>query len=86
MNTPFTLTLEQVDTINLSLAKAMAITQMVAECGGERHPGQDELPHASLFVVMQVIEEELEKVVEMMTSIGHGTDPSSQFDDVSHAD
>ena len=72
MSTPFTLTLEQADTINLSLAKAMAITQMVAECGGERSTGQDEPTPASLFVVMQVVADELEKIEAVMKGMGQG--------------
>ncbi|MEO5365376.1 MAG: hypothetical protein H7831_03280 [Magnetococcus sp. WYHC-3] len=63
---PFSLTLEQVDTINLSLARAMAIVQMLAECGPERRREPDEPTPASLFVVMQVVQDELERVQEVM--------------------
>lgn len=66
MPPPFALTLEQVDTINLSLARALAIVQMLAECGSERRREPDEPTPASLFVVMQVIQDELERVQEVM--------------------
>ncbi len=72
MNKPFSLTLQQVDTINLSLSKAMAVAQMVAECGGNRRLVPDEPPPASLFVVIQVVVEELGKVVAVMQAVDHG--------------
>ena len=66
MDQSFTITLQQVDTINLSLEKAMAIAQMVAECGNVRHQTPDHLPSASLFAVMQVVIDELEKIGAVM--------------------
>ncbi len=66
MNNTISLTLEQIDTINLSLEKALAVAQMVAECGGKRRPGEDEPTPASLFVVMQVVVEELQQIAEVM--------------------
>ncbi|MBF0111045.1 MAG: hypothetical protein HQL76_17915 [Magnetococcales bacterium] len=69
MNHPYSLTLEQVDTINLSLARAMAIVQMLAECGPERRREADEPTPASLFVVMQVVQDELEQVQEVMGTL-----------------
>ncbi|MBF0611594.1 MAG: hypothetical protein HQL55_10770 [Magnetococcales bacterium] len=71
MNRPFSLTLQQVDTINLCLSKALAVAQMVADCGKiqERKPGEDEPTPASLFVVMQVIADELKKIEELMQSL-----------------
>ena len=66
MNNTCSLTLQQVDTINLSLEKALAVAQMVAECGDKRKPGEDEPTPASLFVVMQVVVEELERIGEVM--------------------
>lgn len=70
MDQPFSLSLEQVDTINLSLARALAIVQMVAECGPERRREPDEPSPASLFVVMQVVQDELEKAQEVMGALG----------------
>ena len=69
MNKTFSLTLQQVDTINLSLAKAIAVAQMVAECGGKHRLVPDGPPPASLFVVMQVVVEELEKVVDVIKRV-----------------
>ena len=69
MNAPFSLTLEQVDTINLSLARAMAIVQMLAECGPDRRREPDEPSPASLFVVMQVVQDELELVQDVMEAL-----------------
>ena len=69
MNETFSLTLQQVDTINLSLDKALAIAQMVAECGSDRRPASDEPPPASLFVVMQVVVEELGRVGDIMKGL-----------------
>ncbi|MBF0181917.1 MAG: hypothetical protein HQM03_18015 [Magnetococcales bacterium] len=70
MDYPFSLSLEQVDTINLSLARALAIVQMLAECGPERRREPDEPSPASLFVVMQVVQDELERVQEVMGALG----------------
>ena len=66
MNDTVSLTLEQIDTINLSLEKALAVARMVAECGGKRKPGEDEPTPASLFVVMSVVVEELQQIAEVM--------------------
>ena len=69
MPTPFSLTLEQVDAINLSLSRSLAVAQMVAGCGAERQKDPDTPPVASLFVVMQVIVEELGKIKAVMQAI-----------------
>lgn len=69
MSEGFSMTLQQVDTINLSLAKAVAVAQMVAECGGNNRPVPDDPPPGSLFVVMQVVVEELEKITEIMDDL-----------------
>ena len=66
MNNTVSLTLEQIDTINLCLEKALAVAQMVAECGGKRQLGEDEPTPASLFVVMSVVVEELQQIAEVM--------------------
>lgn len=69
MDQPFSLNLEQVDIINLSLSKALAIARMVGDCGRQREVTEDEPTPASLFVVMQVIADELEKIDEVMQSL-----------------
>ncbi|MBF0190259.1 MAG: hypothetical protein HQL99_03795 [Magnetococcales bacterium] len=85
MDRPFSLTLQQVDTVRLSLDKAMAVSRMVAECGSAARPDPDDTPPAaSLFMVMQVIFEELEKIEEVMASLGRGV--RSQPDGISPAD
>ena len=71
MNETFSLTITQMDAVNLSLSKAMAVAQMVAECGGNRRQVPDEPPPASLFVVMQVVVEELGKIVAVMQAADH---------------
>lgn len=70
MDERYSLSLPQVDAINLSLSKALAVARMVAECGTASRPApDDEPPAASLFVVMQVIVEELEKIEEAMQTL-----------------
>ena len=69
MNDTFSLTLQQMDVINLSLDKARAIAQMVADCGRERKPSDDKPTPASLFVVVQVVAEEMEKISEIMQAV-----------------
>ena len=66
MNDTCSLTLQQMDVINLSLDKARAIAQMVADCGRERKPSDDKPTPASLFVVMQVVVDELQQIAEVM--------------------
>ncbi len=71
MDNRHALTLHQVDTIRLSLDKALAVARMVAECGTAARPDpNDTPPAASLFMVMQVIVEELEEIKEVLDSFG----------------
>ncbi|GAB0056130.1 hypothetical protein SIID45300_00435 [Candidatus Magnetaquicoccaceae bacterium FCR-1] len=73
MDSTHSLSLQQVDTINLSLDKSLAVARMVAECGSAARPAPDDLPPvASLFMVMQVIVDELEKIEEVMSSLRSG--------------
>ncbi|NGZ28924.1 MAG: hypothetical protein G8345_18800 [Magnetococcales bacterium] len=62
------LTLQQVDVINLSLSKAMAVARVVAECSDKHRESPDDPPPASLYVVMLVVLDELEKIEEVMKS------------------
>ncbi|MBF0262200.1 MAG: hypothetical protein HQL97_10260 [Magnetococcales bacterium] len=74
MDNRHTLTLDQIDTIRLSLDKALAVARMVAECGSAARPDPDDLPPvASLFMVMQVLADELEKIEAVLDSLGNGT-------------
>ena len=59
-------------TINLSLEKTLTVAQMVAERGGKRRPSEDEPTPASLFVVMSVVFEELQRIVEVMRDVNRG--------------
>ncbi|MBF0295596.1 MAG: hypothetical protein HQL96_10455 [Magnetococcales bacterium] len=69
MDNKHALTLHQIDTIRLSLEKALAVSRMVAECGTAARPDPDDTPPvASLFTVMQVIVDELEKIEEVLDS------------------
>ncbi|MBF0148281.1 MAG: hypothetical protein HQL85_19160 [Magnetococcales bacterium] len=67
MDTPFTLILAQVDTINFSLSKALAITCIVVDCGKQRQPTEPN--PASLFVIMLTVADELEKIDELVRSL-----------------
>ncbi|MBF0584261.1 MAG: hypothetical protein HQL80_08515 [Magnetococcales bacterium] len=62
MKKSFSLTLKQVDAINLSLTHSLAIAQIVAECGGTHLQSPSNPQLASLFVVMQVLLKELENI------------------------
>lgn len=68
MDENFSLTLQQVDTINLSLSKAMAVARVVGECSDKKRTSPDDPPPASLYVVMLVVLDELEKIDEVMKS------------------
>lgn len=69
MDNRHTLTLHQIDTIRLSLDKALAVSRMVAECGTAARPDMNDTPPAaSLFMVMQVIVDELEKIEEVLNA------------------
>ncbi len=74
MDSPYSLNLQQVDTISHSLDKALAVARMVADCGTAARPAPEDLPPvASLFVVMQVIVDELEQIDEVMGSLRRGS-------------
>ncbi|MBF0182373.1 MAG: hypothetical protein HQM03_20345 [Magnetococcales bacterium] len=78
MDNRHTLTLHQIDTIHLSLDKALAVARMVAECGTAARPDPDDTPPAaSLFVVMQVIVDELEKIEEVLDSCNRDSESRS---------
>jgi len=70
MNAPLSITLEQVDIINRSLERLMAIAQIMADCGPEKRPLPDAPATGSIFIVMLVMIEELEKIWEITTPLG----------------
>ncbi len=64
MNEKITLSIKQVDTVTLSLTRAHSLSQLLLLCGPEQRP--EPLDHESLFVVMQILSEELEKIEKVM--------------------
>ena len=70
MDNGISLTLDQLDTINRSLNKAMAVAEVLAHCG----PGKRLVPEApnatDVFLVMQVVLEEMEKIWEITRKLG----------------
>ncbi|MBF0589175.1 MAG: hypothetical protein HQL53_08610 [Magnetococcales bacterium] len=63
------LTLEQIDIINLSLAKVTAIAEVMAGCGQVKRPDPSIPTTDSIFVVMQVMVDELDTIRQVMQSI-----------------
>ena len=67
MNDTITLTLQQVDSITMNLNKASSISQLLISCGSDDGQKPEALDKDSVFVVMQILSEELatiEKVFE----------------------
>ncbi len=62
MNDTITLTIQQIDAITLSLNKASSIAQLLILCGPEQGQKPERPDHDSLFVVTQILADELEKV------------------------
>ena len=62
------LTLEQLNILNLSHAKATALSEMMADCGSDRRTGPDAPSTDALFVVIQILFEELEKIGKVLES------------------
>ena len=74
------LTLEQLNILNLSHAKATALSEMMADCGSDRRTGPDAPSTDALFVVIQILFEELEKIGKVLESC----EPLEE--DTNHAD
>ncbi|MBF0460585.1 MAG: hypothetical protein HQL87_04235 [Magnetococcales bacterium] len=70
MNETFSLTLQQVDTINQSLIRASSIAQLLADCGSRRNGEPEPMDEDSVFVVMRILSEELEKIGNVMEAVG----------------
>ena len=70
MEPSLSLTLEQLDTINRSLNKSMAVAQVLANCGPERRPVPESPEAVDVFLVMQMVLEELEKIREITRVLG----------------
>ena len=55
MDPSLSISLEQVDTINRSLEKVMAIVQVMTFCSSEKRPEQNLPETGSIFMVMQMV-------------------------------
>ena len=66
MSQTISITLEELDVIFKSLDKACAIAQIIAECRAEREQMPTSLADGSWSLVMQMVVEELEKVVKLL--------------------
>ena len=70
MDNAISLSLDQLDTINRSLNKAMAVAEVLAHCG----PGKRLVPEApnetDVFLVMQVVLEEMEVIWAITKELG----------------
>jgi hypothetical protein len=70
MDTPISLTTQQVDLINSSLERALAIAELLVTCGPMENTIEDTPSHGSLTVVFQMVVEELVKIEEALKSSG----------------
>ena len=66
MDTPISLTTEQVDIINTSLERALSISELLVDCGPMERTGGELPSRGSLTVVFQMVVEELGKIEEVM--------------------
>ena len=70
MEPSLSLTLEQIDTIDQSLNKTMAMVRVLANCGPGKRPVPEPPEAVDVFLVMQVVLEELEKIREITRGLG----------------
>ena len=69
MHNPVSLTTEQVDTIDASLKKALAIADLLVQCGPhEQYRGEVASP-GSLTAVFQMIVDALGKAIAVMNAV-----------------
>ena len=61
MSKTISLTPTQLDQANLALDRATAIMELVSDCGGD-DPNQDVQPTRAVFIVANVVKDELDKV------------------------
>ena len=69
MDKPFSLTNQQVDIVNMSLEKAMAISELLVDCGPMERTGGELPSRGSLTVVFQMVVDELGKITEVMQAV-----------------
>lgn len=60
------ITLDELDSIFISLEKANAIVQLISECEAERKNMTTSLADGSWFLVMQIAVEELDKITKFL--------------------
>ena len=70
MDNTVSLTLGQLDTINRSINKAMAVAQVLAHCGADKRSVSESLDSTDVFLVMQVVLEDMDKVWEITKKLG----------------
>ncbi len=70
MEPTLSLTLEQVDGINRSLNHTMALSRVLANCSTGERPGSEPPEPLDIFLVMQVMLEELEKIRAITRGLG----------------
>jgi hypothetical protein len=71
MDNTVSLTLDQLDTINRSINKAMAVAQVLAHCGADKRSVPEPPDSTDIFLVMQVVLEEMDKVWEITRKLGN---------------
>ncbi len=70
MESSLSLTLDQVDIIDRSLNKAMALARVLANCGPGQRPMSEPPEAVDVFLVMQVMVDELGKIREITKELG----------------
>ena len=70
MDSSLSLTIDQVDIIDRSLNKAMALARVLANCGPGQRPVSDPPEAVDVFLVMQLMVEELSKIHEITKKLG----------------
>ena len=70
MGSSLKLSIQQVDAVNLCLAKVMAVAEVMAGCG-QAMRSDAEIPSTdSILVVLQVLVDEVEKIQGVMEGVG----------------
>ncbi|MBF0370485.1 MAG: hypothetical protein HQL52_13615 [Magnetococcales bacterium] len=72
MDNTIPITLDQLDAINRSLNKAMAVSRVLANCGPGKRPMTDPPEAVDLFLVMQMVLEEMEGIWTITKKLGGG--------------
>ena len=70
MESSLTITLDQLDLINRSLNKAMAVVSVLAHCGSGEQSVSEAPESEDVFLTMQIVLEELEKIWGITQKLG----------------